>query len=387
MPGKHAFLSASAADRWGNCPGSAHLATLFPESHSLAAEEGTLAHELAELSISEQDLGDLPERVDKFYKDHTELPGDFKVMENIIAPYVNFVRAEYIATKNKDEAAVLSTEERVDFSEYVPDGFGTSDVVIVGDDMIEVIDLKYGKGVPVSAIGNPQIRLYALGAIAAYDLVYDFSKVKMVIYQPRLDSVTEETMTVEELKAWAQEFIVPAAQEAMSDTPSYHAGEWCQSHFCPAAGSCRTRAEYFLALERHSGKEPGLLTDEELADCLTRIDALGDFAKRLGEYCLNEALSGHKIPGWKIVEGRSVRKYTDEDQVAAKLKAEGYDEALLYERSLLGITKMEGMLGKKAFKQILEGAGLVHKPAGAPKLAPDADKRPEYSQAKADFED
>ena len=211
MPGKHAFLSASAADRWGNCPGSAHLATLFPESHSLAAEEGTLAHELAELSISEQDLGDLPERVDKFYKDHTELPGDFKVMENIIAPYVDFVRAEYIATKNEDEAAVLSTEERVDFSEYVPDGFGTSDVVIVGNDMIEVIDLKYGKGVPVSAIGNPQIRLYALGAIAAYDLVYDFSKVKMVIYQPRLDSVTEETMTVEDLKAWAQEFIVPAA--------------------------------------------------------------------------------------------------------------------------------------------------------------------------------
>lgn len=387
MPGKHAYLSASAAARWGNCPGSAHLATLFPESHSLAATEGTLAHELAELLIGEKDLGTLPARVDKFYEEHPDLPGSFKVMKSIIEPYVDFVRAEYHKTLKEDGATVLSTEERVDFSEYVPEGFGTSDVVIIGDNKIEVIDLKYGKGVQVSAENNPQIRLYALGAIAAYDLVYDFHNVEMVIYQPRLDSVTSEIMSVEDLKAWAEEFIKPAAQEAMSDNPSYHPGEWCQSHFCPAAGSCRARAEYFLALERHAGKEPGLLTDDELADCLTRIDALSDFSKRLGEYCLNEALSGHAIPGWKIVEGRSVRKYTDEDQVAALLKKEGYEEALIYERSLLGITKMEGLLGKKAFKQILEGAGLVHKPAGAPKLAPDADKRPEYSQAKADFED
>lgn len=387
MPGKHAYLSASAAARWGNCPGSAHLATLFPESHSLAASEGTLAHELAELMIGEKDLGDLPARVDKFYQEHPDLPGNFKVMKSIIEPYVDFVRAEFMKTKKEDGATVLSTEERVDFSEYVPEGFGTSDVIIVGDNKIEVIDLKYGKGVAVSAENNPQIRLYALGAIAAYDLVYDFHNVEMVIYQPRLDSVTSEIMSVEDLKAWAEEFIKPAAQEAMSDNPSYHPGEWCQSHFCPAAGSCRARAEYFLALERHAGKEPGLLTDEELADCLTRVDALGDFSKRLGEYCLNEALSGHAIPGWKIVEGRSVRKYTDEDQVAEVLKKNGYEEALLYERSLLGITKMEGLLGKKAFKQILESAGLVHKPAGAPKLAPDADKRPEYSQAKADFED
>lgn len=387
MPEKHAFLSASSAARWGNCPGSAHLSTLFTESQSLAAEEGTFAHELAELLIGERELGDLPDRVDRFYEEHTDLPGNFKVMRGIIEPYVDFVRAEYMAVRKEDPAAVLSTEERVDFSVYVPEGFGTSDVIIVGNDMIEVIDLKYGKGVPVSAVDNPQIRLYALGAIAAYDLVYEFSKVKMVIYQPRLDSVTDEVMEVSELKSWAENFIRPAAEEAMSDNPGYHAGEWCQSHFCPAAGTCRARAEYFLALERHSGKEPGLLTDEELADCLTRIDALGDFAKKLGEYCLNEALSGHAIPGWKIVEGRSIRKYTDEDQVADVLMKEGYDEALIYERSLLGITKMEGLLGKKVFKQLLEGAGLVHKPAGAPKLAPDSDKRPEYSPAKADFED
>ena len=399
---KHSKFSASSAECWINCPGYVHMAQMFPESHSVAAEEGTLAHELAAFLIEHRDevdqrgddvaaveftsgLAGLAREIDAFYAEHKELGDSFEYMHRVIEPYVDYVIAEYQAALKADPAAVLMTEQRVDFSDIVPGGFGTSDVVIIGGGKATVIDLKYGKGVAVSAKDNPQIRLYAIGAINAFDLMYDFDQVKVVIYQPRKDSVTEEELSVDDLKAWAEGVVKPAAEKAASDNPPYHPGEWCSSHFCPGAGVCKARADYVLGLERHAGKDPALLTDEELSDALARADVLQDWAKKLTNYALGEIQTGHPIPGWKVVEGQSKRAYTDQDAVAAAAIKAGYEEALLYTRSLIGITAMEKLMGKKKFNEVLKG--LVYKPQGAPKLAPESDDRPAFNSAKADFDD
>lgn len=391
----HAALSASGAERWINCPGSVHMAEKFPEGTSAAAEEGTLAHELAALEIEYRDqkktkaykaeLASIQKMVGAFYEDHADLDDDFAYMARTLEPYIDYVAREYQEALKADEAAVIMTEQRVDFSEYVPGGFGTSDVIIIGGGRVTVIDLKYGKGVAVSAIDNPQIRLYALGAINLFDMIYDFDRVKMVIYQPRRDSVTEEELPVDDLKAWAEAVVKPAAEAAVSDAPPYHPGDWCDSHFCPGAGVCKARADYVLGLERHSGKDPALLTDEELSDALNRAEALRSWAKKLNDYALGEIQTGHPIPGWKVVEGKTNRAYTDLDAVAAAAIKAGYPEAMIYQKSLIGITGMEKLMGKKKFQEVL--GKLVEKPQGAPKLAPESDDRPSFNSAKADFND
>lgn len=394
---EHANLPASSAARWMGCPGSYRMAKKFAEAPSANAEEGTLAHELAAFGIETRDmpksaeaykdgLAEIKKKVDAFYAGNTGLGGDFARMEQAVAPYIDYVAREYQEALGRDGSAVLMTEQRVDFSGYVPGGFGTSDAVIIGGGRATVIDLKYGKGVAVSAAGNPQIRLYALGAIAAFDLVYDFDSVRMVICQPRLDSVTEEELPVADLKAWAEQEVRPAAALALSDSPPYRPGEWCASHFCPGAGICRARAEYALAVERHSGEDPAVLTDAEIAEMLGRVDVLADWAKKLKSYALGEMQNGHALPGWKIVEGRSSRTYTDQDKAAAAVMKAGYEEALIYERSLIGITAMEKLLGgKKKFDEIL--GGLVFKPQGAPTLAPESDRRPALTPGGPAFED
>lgn len=396
MPDKHAYLSASSAERWIHCPGSARVATLFPESRSPVADEGTLAHELAATMIQynaeqigkveyEATTARIRDKVEKFYAEHTDLKGSFEVMQKILEPYITYVWEEHQAAIKADAAAVIMTEQRVSFEKYVPEGFGTSDVVIIGGGKATIIDLKYGKGVPVSAVGNPQIRLYALGAIDAYDILYDFDTVKLVIYQPRKDSVTDEEMSVKELQDWAEKVVAPAAKEAAGDNAPCHAGPWCDSHFCPAAGSCKARAEYILEIERHSGKDPALLSDEELGDVLKRLDSLQSFTKKVQDYALNSIDHGHPIKGWKIIEGQSRRTYKDPDAVAAAAIKAGYKEALLYERNLIGITKMEDLMGKKEFEKVL--GGLVIKPAGKPKLAPESDPHPAFNSAASDFAD
>jgi hypothetical protein len=386
MPDQHAVFSASSAECWINCPGFIHMKSLFPESSSTAAEEGTLAHELAAFLIDHLDdkredltegLDAIKKKVDAFYEDHKDLGDDFAYMLRTLEPYVDFVKSEYQAALKEDPAAVLMTEQRVDFSNYVPGGFGTSDVVIIGDGKATIIDLKYGKGVAVSAVNNPQIRLYAIGAINAFDLLYDFNRVKVVIYQPRKDSVTEEDLALKDLKDWADTVVRPAAEKAKLPDPPYHPGEWCLSHFCPGAAICRARASWILSLERHSGKDPAILTDEEIADALAKSDALSDFVKKLQDYALGSIMEGHKIPGWKIIEGVSKRAYTDQDAVAAAAVRAGYNEALLYKKTLIGITDMEKLMGKKVFQDVL--GALVIKPKGSPKLAPESDKRPAYS--------
>lgn len=398
MPDKHARLSPSSAERWINCPGSARLASLFPESRSDAADEGTLAHNLARILI-EGRSGDLtPEEMNAqlrsaqaeiiaFYKEHPDLPGSYDTMLRILEPYVDYVFAEYEATKAVDPAAVIMAEREVRFDQYVPDGFGTSDVVIIGGGMATVIDLKYGKGVAVSAVNNPQIRLYAIGAMAEFDLLYDFDRMKVVIYQPRLDSVTAQELTVAELKDWAEKIVKPAAIEADGPNAHFSPGPWCDSHFCPAAAKCRARANYLLALETYAVKDPELLTDDELGEILPKLDALQSYARKVQDYAVGAITTGHPIAGWKVIEGRSNRKYIDEDKVAAAVKAAGYEDAMIYERSLLGITKMTALLGAKQFKTVIEKAGLIYKPPGSPKLAPADDPAPAFSPAAADFDD
>lgn len=387
MPTKHAKLSASSAGGWSNCPGFIHMTELFPQDHgSAAADEGTLAHELAERMISYpgKPWDDIATKVNRFYKDHPELSGSMTEMTDYISAYRDYVMGEYVAARRIDGAAQLCTEQRVGFHRYVPGGFGTSDVVITYGDTIEIIDLKYGKGVAVSAVNNPQIRLYALGSIDLFDIFEDFKTVKMVIYQPRLESVTEETMAVADLTKWAEDVIVPAAKEALSDHPSYHPGSWCTSKFCPGAHACRARAEWLLEVEKYE-KDPALLSREEIGDVLNKVGPLTKWATQLKSFALNELNEGRPIPGWKIVEGRSVREYTDRDKVLEALLAAGYEKPILLTTpELLGITALERVVGKSKFKKLLEAPGLVVKPKGSPTLAQDADSRPVFANVSAD---
>lgn len=402
MP-KHAKLSASGAELWTNCPGSVHMAELFPETTSPAAEEGTLAHALAQTMIENARDGSTSSRisaeymverdkVNAFYSVHKELAGSFDDMKKTLEPYVDYVMEEYEAIRKKDAAAELMTEQHVDFSDIVPGGFGTSDVVIIGDDTCEVIDLKYGKGVPISAIANPQIRLYTYGTMSAFDLSYDFSRVKMVIYQPRLDSVTSEELTADDLRSWGKAVIVPAAKRALSKSPKYNPGPWCKSHFCPAAGSCKARAakmhEFEEMLEKRK-TDDAVLSGDEMGKALAAAREYTTWAKDLETEALTMAQEGETVTGWKVVESTSKRKYKNEEIVAATLVKAGYDPALLYEKKLLGLTKMQQLTGKKEFKTLLEDTGLVYKPEGAPTLAPESDKRPAIvSTVKAeDFDD
>lgn len=378
----HSMFSPSAAERWMHCPGSLHMAGKFPASTSPAAQEGSLAHELAEAKINGiTNLDDLHARIDEFYKNNPEQVGSFADMVDYLDPYVDYVNATYQEILKADPATVLMTEQRVDYSEIAPGGFGTADVIIIGNGHAVIIDLKFGKGIKVSAKDNPQIRIYAYGVIEAFNLVYDFTSVKMVIYQPRLDSVTEEMMTVEDLTSWALFEVKPAAQNALSETPTYCPGEWCSSHFCPGAGVCKARADYALALERHSGKDPALLTDEELSDALERAAILQEWAKSLNKYALDEAVAGHNIPGWKVVESVSKRVFSDEDKVAEAAVNAGYDRALLYKSSLIGITEMEKLMGKKNFSKVL--GDLVIKPKGKPKLTKESDEKPAFDAKKS----
>lgn len=398
MGKKHSFLPASSAGRWMPCPGSAYIATLYPEKTSANAEEGTLAHELAAYEIDNRDTDHkdaaykkgrtaIKKKVDAFYKDHPELDESFTTMSKALEPYIDYVIARYQEALDGDASAVLMTEQRVEFGEYVQGGFGTSDVVIIGGGRATVIDLKYGKGVPVSAINNPQIRLYAIGAVNAFDLVYDFDEVAVVIYQPRLDSVTEEVLTVDALKAWAADEVKPAADLALSDNPPYNPGPWCHNYFCPAAGSCKARAKAALAAEEFSDRDPALLSDEELSDALTRAELLASWVKDLQAFALSEALDGAEIPGWKVVEGRANRKYKDEGAVAAAAIEAGYAEAMIYEKKLLTLSAMEKLMGKKQFHEVMETSGLVYKPQGSPTLAPETDKRPAFNTATNDFKE
>ena len=384
--GAHAILSPSGAHRWMSCTPSAQLERRFQDEQSDYAAEGTFAHRLADLRLSRAIANTTKPSVYK--KQLTELKQDSwydTSLEEFVEQYVTQVTEIFLTTKKKCKDTLVLLEQKLDFSEWVPGGFGTGDVVIISDDTLEVIDLKYGKGVPVSAEGNAQTRLYGLGAIRTYEMIYGFSKVRMTIIQPRLDSISTEELTVDELLKWAEEEVKPKALLAKLGEGEFVAGDHCR--FCRARATCRARAEANLELAKHDFADAFLLSHDEIAEILGKAEELVRWASDVKAYALDQAMNHEvKFPGWKLVEGKSNRKYSDEIAVANTLIEAGYEEDNLYTRSLLGITAMEREVGKKKINQLL--GELIIKPSGKPTLVPESDKRPEINStdaAKADF--
>lgn len=367
----HAVLSASASKRWLNCPPSAKLNAEIPDITTEYAKEGTDAHELAEYKVN-QLLGikaDNPTENLDYYNQE---------MEDCTDSY-----AQYIAEQmSQYSSPVVMVEQRLDFSRYVPGGFGTGDCIIVADDVLTVIDFKYGKGVAVKAEYNPQMMLYALGALEMFSILYDINEVKMVIFQPRIENISEFSMPVSDLMNWAENELKPKAEFAAKGEGEFCAGEHCR--FCKVKATCRKRAEYNLAIAKYDFAPPDMLEDSEIEMILERADALTAWAADVKEYALSEALKGRKWNGYKVVEGRSNRKYTDEKMAAAVVKKAGKDP--YSEPKILGITEMTKLLGgRKKFDELL--SKYVCKPQGKPTLVPESDKRKEWSSAENDFQE
>lgn len=371
----HALLSASSSERWIACPPSARLCERFADSGSSYAAEGTDAHALAEYKVKKSlglDAEDPRERLSSFTPE----------MDEHTDGYAQFVMEQVVKTREVCSSPLVLVEQRVNFSRWVPDGVGTADCVIVADGLLHVVDFKYGAGVPVSAKENAQLSLYALGALEMFGRLYDIGDVTLSVYQPRRENVSAYTVSVKELLSWAENVLAPAAKLAFEGKGEFHAGEHCR--FCKAKATCRKRAEFNLELARYDFEMPPTLTDEEVAAVLAKADELAAWADDVKEYALKKALSGVKFDGFKLVEGRSVRRYTDEDAVAEAVGKAGYDP---YEKKVRGITAMSAYLGKKQFKKLLEDAGLVEKPRGKPTLVPMSDKRPAIDTAAQDFRD
>ena len=371
MASKHAVLSASSSERWLNCPPSARLCENYEDKGSDYAAEGTDAHALCEFRLK-QALG-IPA------EDPIEnLTWYNEEMEDYAAGYAAYVMELLETAKQTCSDPVVMIEQRVDFTRWVPDGFGTADCILIADGVMNIVDYKHGKGVEVSAVENPQMMLYALGALEIFDGIYDITEVRMTIYQPRKNNVSVCVMEKDSLLEWAQNDLIYKAKLAYEGQGDFHCGEWCR--FCKAKAECRERAEANLALARYDFEAPALLDDEEIADILGKVDALTAWASDVKEYALQQAISGKEWNGWKLVEGRSNRKYTNDAVVAAAVESMGFDP---YERKVLGITAMQKMLGKSRFEELL--APYIEKPQGKPTLVPESDKRPAMNTAKNDF--
>lgn len=373
-PSDHALLSASGAHRWLNCTPSARLESDEPESTSAAAEQGTAAHALAEHKLR------------RALKQRSKRPVSAWIddeMETLTDDYVSFVQEHIsIAQETCGDPQVL-IEQRLDFSHIVPGSFGTGDCVIIAEPTLQIIDLKYGQGVLVEAAHNPQLMLYALGALHAFGDLYDIETVAVTIYQPRRANVDTWEIPVTELEHWAEAEVKPKAELAAAGEGEFCPGSWCQ--FCRIAPTCRARAEANLQLAKLEFVPPAELSDAEIADVLTRIPQLKTWASDVEAYALSKAVNqGVVFEGFKLVAGRSVRKYTSEKDVAAAAEAAGYRD--IWDRKLITLTAMEKLMGKPAFNEIL--GDLVTKPAGKPTLVPASDKRPalDLVSAATDFQ-
>ena len=371
MAVKHAVLSASSSERWLNCPPSARLCEAYEDRGSDYAAEGTDAHSLCEFRLK-QVLGipaDDPIENLSWYNEE---------MEDCAAGYAAYVSELLETAKQACADPVVMIEQRVDFSRWVKEGFGTADCIIIADGVLNICDYKNGQGCLVLAERNPQMMLYALGALEIFDGIYDIDTVRMTIYQPRKSNISVYEMDKADLYEWANSELTQKAQLAYEGQGSFSCGEWCR--FCKAKAECRERAEANLALARYEFQTPALLADEEIADILGKVDALTAWASDVKEYALQQAISGTAFPGWKLVEGRSNRRYTSEAAVAAAVEGAGFDP---YERKVLGITAMQKLLGKSRFEELL--APYIEKPQGRPTLVRSSDKRPEWNTAKNEF--
>ena len=369
---KHAFLSPSGSYRWLNCTPSAMLESEFPGGSSSAAEEGTAAHAFCECKLKKA----LRRRSKRPVSDY-----DSDEMQEYTDSYVDYVLEQLEVAKQTCKDPMVLIEQKVDFSEYVPDGYGTADCIIVSDDTMQIIDFKYGLGVLVDAEQNTQLMCYSIGALNIFDSLYDIKQVTMHIFQPRRENVQSWTIPVDELKSWAENELKPKAQMASNGEGEYHPGEWCQ--FCKAAVRCRARAEEKLRLAQQEFKMPLLLTDSEIEEVLTILPDLTKWADGILAYATDAAVNhGKEWNGFKVVEGRSARKYKDEELVARAAKDHGYTD--IYRQSLITMTEMQKLMGKKQFEQIL--GDLIVKPQGKPTLVPVTDKRPAMNVTNANNE-
>lgn len=370
-PSKHAVLSASSSHRWLNCSPSARLEQEFEDRETEAAAEGTAAHALCEHKLRRALKRQSRKPISKY---------DCEEMDTHTDNYVQFVLETIAQAKEHCTDPIINIEQRLDFSCYVPHGFGTGDCIIIADKTLHIIDFKYGQGVLVEAEQNPQMMLYALGALRIYDTLYDIEDVAMTIYQPRRENISTWTISVADLKTWAENVLVPKAMLAFEGQGEYMPGPWCT--FCKAAVKCRARAEEKLALARYEFAQPPMLTDAEIEEILGKLDDLTRWAEEIKAYAQDAALNhGKQWHGYKVVEGRSVRKYSDENAVIEAANAAGYHD--IFRKSLLPITEMEKLMGKQEFSEVL--SSLIIKPAGKPTLVPITDKRPAMTNVNIDF--
>lgn len=377
MP-KHAFLSASSSHRWLACPPSALLCAKEADQSSAYAKQGSDAHELCEyllLKALGHDPPDPTENLDYYDAE----------MLSCAEGYRDFVMEQVEEARKLSADTLICVEQRLDYSRWVENGFGTGDCVIVADDLLHVIDYKYGLGVLVSAsgedgTGNSQLKCYALGALDTFGDLYDIRRIKLSIYQPRRENVDTFEMKVEDLLRWADDVLSPIAKLAFTGDGEFCAGDHCV--FCKVKATCRARADYNMELAKYEFEKPAMLEDEEIAAILSMIDSLVSWATDIKEFALQQALSGTVYEGYKVVEGRSNRKYSDENAVARIVQEAGYDP---FEKKLLGVTAMQRQLGKKRFQELL--GGLLYKPPGKPVLVPTSDSRPEFNTAANDFID
>ncbi|HFU4472074.1 TPA: DUF2800 domain-containing protein [Streptococcus suis] len=367
----HAILSASSASRWMACPPSVRLTEDLEDQTSSFAQEGTDAHELCAYLV-EKALG-------RKARDPTaDLTYYSEEIQDCAEEYRNFVMEKVEKAKTYSRDPTILIEQRLDFSKWVPEGFGTGDCIIVSDKLLQVIDYKHGLGILVEADHNPQMMCYALGALDLFEELYDIETIAMTIFQPRKNNISTFQLSKAELLDWAETDLSPMAQLVFKGEGDMKSGKHCQ--FCKLKAVCRKRAEDNLALAKMEFADPATLANEDIAEILPKLDQLVSWANDVKAHALNEATSGHQIPGYKLVEGRAVRKYSDESQVADAVSRIGLDP---YEKKLLTITAMTKLLGKKQFNDLL--GDLIIKPSGKPQLVPLGDSRQEMNLAKHDF--
>ena len=377
----HARLNASSSHRWMMCPPSVKLSEQFEDKPSSYAEEGTFLHELCELKLHRY-LGDMdPALIELQYAEHRDNDFYSDEAETVTDEYVDFCIETIEAVRLSCPDPLIMVEHRLDYSDFVPDGFGTGDLIIVADGVLEVIDFKGGRGVRVEATRNSQLMLYGLGALLEFDPLYDIHQVRMTIVQPRLSNLSSFEMEADDLIRWAETEVRPKAMLAYEGKGDFCAGEWCR--FCKARYTCRKRSEYHMSLAARDFKEPDLLSDEEIADILPVAESLNSWVQDLLAYATQEAVIGKIWPGYKLVAGRSIRKYTSEAEVIKAATEAGYTD--IYKTSLLGVGDLEKRMGKKAFNEVL-GKYIV-KPVGAPTLVPETDPRKPYANAASVFND